>query len=236
MQNQESSSVFYGGFFVRLAAVWVDALLVSIALLFLRMPVWAGVDNPLYQPILFQFTPWDIFLYLLGSSYYVLLTYLMGATFGKRLFSLRVVAADGRKLSFFDVLYRETIGKYLSGAFLCIGYIMAAADREKRALHDMLCDTRVVYSFSKRPEFVEPVSANAESDAAKVTESYRNVEDYYRRSKEEKYPAADYGYKKPEETVEVPSEAEESTEMQDSSDEAVEMPENQDSSDGASVK
>lgn len=220
MQNQESSNIFYGGFFVRLAAAWVDALLVSIVLLFFRMPVLvgAGGENPLYQPILFQFTPWDILLYLLGSAYYVFLTYTMGATFGKKLFSLRVVAADGRKLSLFDALYRETIGKYLSGAFLCIGYLMAGADREKRALHDMLCDTRVVYSFSKWTEFVEPVSANGEPDAAKVTESYRNVEDYYRRSKEEKYQAPDYGYKKPEETQEV---------SEPSSDEIAEIPETQ---------
>jgi uncharacterized RDD family membrane protein YckC len=27
---------------------------------------------------------------------------------------------------------------------LCIGYIMIAFDSEKRGLHDMICDTRVV--------------------------------------------------------------------------------------------
>ena len=34
--------------------------------------------------------------------------------------------------------------KILSGLILMIGYIMAAFDSEKRALHDMICDTRVI--------------------------------------------------------------------------------------------
>lgn len=178
MQNQENSRVFYGGFFVRLAAAWVDALLVSLALISLRMPALFIRDtaNPLYQPILFQFTPWDIFLYLLTTAYYVFFTYTAGATLGKRMFSLRVVAADGGKLSLWDVIYRETIGKYLSGAFLFMGYIMAGVDKEKRAFHDMLADTRVIYSFSKEPR--------------RAANAYRNAEDYYHRSNET-YQAAD---------------------------------------------
>lgn len=236
MQNRESSNIFYGGFFARMAAAWTDALLVSCVLIFLRIPAWtmAGSGNFLYQPILFQFTPWDIFLYLLGRTYYVLLTYGTGATFGKKLFSLRVVSADGEKLRLFDVLYRETLGKYLSGVFLGIGYLMAGADREKRALHDMLCDTRVVYTFGGQPELRctgntagknSGESRESTVNPAQVAESYRNVEDYYQSSKEEKYSAADYGYQKPEETFKE-TEAGEATEN-----EVAEITETQDTSD-----
>ena len=35
----------------------------------------------------------------------------------------------------------------LSGMILGIGYLMAAFDDEKRALHDRICDTRVVRRF-----------------------------------------------------------------------------------------
>jgi uncharacterized RDD family membrane protein YckC len=42
----------------------------------------------------------------------------------------------------------RAVGRYfakiLSGIILLIGYIMAGFDGEKRALHDMICDTRVV--------------------------------------------------------------------------------------------
>ena len=43
-------------------------------------------------------------------------------------------------------LVRGTTGRLLS-AFLCIGYIAVAVDRQHRGFHDMLCDTRVVYDI-----------------------------------------------------------------------------------------
>ena len=42
----------------------------------------------------------------------------------------------------------RAIGRYfaamLSSLILCIGYLLIAFDAEKRALHDMICDTRVI--------------------------------------------------------------------------------------------
>jgi uncharacterized RDD family membrane protein YckC len=34
----------------------------------------------------------------------------------------------------------------ISGMILMIGYIIAGLDSQKRALHDMICDTRVIKS------------------------------------------------------------------------------------------
>ena len=60
--------------------------------------------------------------------------------------NLRVVPADrNEKLSFVDVLYRETVGRFLCGISIWIGYIIVGVDKEKQGFHDMLCDTRVVY-------------------------------------------------------------------------------------------
>ena len=39
-------------------------------------------------------------------------------------------------------------GKWLSSFILGIGYIMAGFDSQKRALHDMICDTRIVWADS----------------------------------------------------------------------------------------
>ena len=44
------------------------------------------------------------------------------------------------------VVYRETIGRFLCSLSVGIGYIMAGVDKEKRGLHDFLCDTRVIYA------------------------------------------------------------------------------------------
>jgi uncharacterized RDD family membrane protein YckC len=56
---------------------------------------------------------------------------------------LKVVRSGGEKVS-----YGRAFGRYwatfVSGMILAIGYIMAAFDSQKRALHDRICDTRVI--------------------------------------------------------------------------------------------
>ena len=59
---------------------------------------------------------------------------------------LRVVSTEtGEKPPFLLVLYRETVGRYLS-RILYAGYFLVAVDSEKRGLHDRICDTAVVYT------------------------------------------------------------------------------------------
>ena len=157
MQNScDEKNVVYAGFWVRFAAFLIDSLIVGILTLAARLVLAVSFSvfglfevNPLDVEVLFTYTVKDIILYLLGAAYYIICTYCAGTTAGKRLFNLRVVPAetkDGEKLRLFDVVYRETIGKFLSGVIMNIGYIIAGIDSEKRALHDILCDTRVIYA------------------------------------------------------------------------------------------
>ncbi|HJD01991.1 MAG TPA: RDD family protein [Candidatus Mediterraneibacter excrementavium] len=156
MQNSCSNQRIYradtrvfAGFWVRLAAYIADGAVAGLLVLLCRITmsgVFYLIDmTPFSGNVLFTYTWKDIILYLAGAAYYVLCTWIAGTTPGKRLFRLRVVSADGAKLSFIDVLYRETVGKFLSGLVICLGFIIAGFDREKRALHDILCDTRVIY-------------------------------------------------------------------------------------------
>jgi uncharacterized RDD family membrane protein YckC len=69
-----------------------------------------------------------------------------GATPGKRACKIKVVRADGSPVGYALALGRF-FAKILSSITLLIGYIMAAFDSEKRALHDRICDTRVIDSF-----------------------------------------------------------------------------------------
>ncbi|MGJ3239821.1 MAG: RDD family protein [Anaerolineae bacterium] len=66
-----------------------------------------------------------------------------GQTPGKMLLGLRVVKADGSRLSDVDALIRA-IGYYVSGAVLLLGYIWALIDSENRTWHDILAGTRVI--------------------------------------------------------------------------------------------
>lgn len=142
--------IVYAGFWVRLAAYTIDSFIVFAGLLIVRLFL-LGMSSltegtPLGGNILFHYTLKDILLYGVQVFYFILCTYHAGTTPGKRVMNLRVVSAvEEEKLSFFNVLYRETVGRFLSGLVLCIGYILIGIDKEKRGLHDMLCDTRVIY-------------------------------------------------------------------------------------------
>jgi uncharacterized RDD family membrane protein YckC len=67
----------------------------------------------------------------------------LGATPGLMALGLKVVRPDGSPIG-----YGRAVARYfaamLSGMILGIGYLLVAFDSEKRALHDMICDTRVI--------------------------------------------------------------------------------------------
>ena len=153
MQNRPDNRI-YAGFFVRLAAYIVDTVIVWAAMLIVRLHVWvttiSSPDNFLVKDFIFQYSIKDILFYIMQAAYFVLLTYFTGSTLGKKLFQIRVVSAEDRKMTFFEVTFRETVGRFLSALILSIGYIMIAIDKKKRGLHDILSDTNVVYYHEKK--------------------------------------------------------------------------------------
>ena len=84
--------------------------------------------------------------------YFILMTYFTGSTLGKKLFRIKVIASDARKLSLWTVIFRETIGRYLSKIIIYIGYVMMLPDKEKRTL----CD-RVIYSDVVPVDYVKSI-------------------------------------------------------------------------------
>jgi uncharacterized RDD family membrane protein YckC len=56
-----------------------------------------------------------------------------------------VTRADGGPISA-GLAVGRFFAKILSSLTLCIGFLIAAFDREKRSLHDHICGTRVVYT------------------------------------------------------------------------------------------
>jgi uncharacterized RDD family membrane protein YckC len=79
----------------------------------------------------------------INISYEVIMIGKYGATLGKMAAKIRVVTAEGGRVSYARALGRY-FAKMLSAAVCLIGYIMAAFDDEKRALHDRICNTRVI--------------------------------------------------------------------------------------------
>lgn len=163
MQNNwNKSALIYAGFWVRLAAYLIDSVIVFFALLLVRL-FSSGLmslieGTAIGGNVLFNYTLKDVILYICQVLYFILFTYCTGTTPGKRLMNLRVVYADDGELPLPDVIYRETIGRFLCSLTVGIGYIMAGVDKEKRGLHDMLCDTRVIYAkrIKVYPDFQGP--------------------------------------------------------------------------------
>ena len=160
MQNNTDNQV-HAGFFVRLAAYLIDSLIVGVALVVVSIPFWisswVSPDNVVVRDLIFTYSIQDIVLYILGALYFIVLTYRTGATIGKRLLHLRVVSVEDRKVTLFEVVYRETVGRFLAALIANIGYFMIAVHGEKRGLHDLLSDTAVVYCHKKEVVVETPI-------------------------------------------------------------------------------
>ena len=171
----ENYEPVYAGLGVRLFAFGIDMLISGIIVLIFKLS-FSRAGGFFGEPILFSFTPLDIAAYLLGISYFVVFTYFSGATIGKLIFKLRVISlAPEADLTFFDILYRETIGRYLSG-LLMIGYIYAACNAKKQAFHDVLCDTGVVYAF--KPPYYYPNNNTNSNNTGNYNTPYTETSDY----------------------------------------------------------
>lgn len=79
-----------------------------------------------------------------GICYSIFFIRKYDATPGKRMLKLKVLRADGSRLTKGRIVGRY-FAEMVSSLILGIGYLMVAFDKEqRRALHDKMCDTRVV--------------------------------------------------------------------------------------------
>jgi uncharacterized RDD family membrane protein YckC len=85
----------------------------------------------------------DVIDIALNTMYSAVLVSVWATTIGKRIFGLYVVRADGSKVGFGRALARW-ISYFASALILGIGFLMIAFRKDKRGLHDLICDTKVV--------------------------------------------------------------------------------------------
>lgn len=140
----------YASFWARAGAKIVDLIILNFLVLITaslmnKMPVVpadAGIDDLRRMfdelSVLSQIT---IGIELVFTLFFV---WRFQGTPGKLLFGLKIVNADGSRLGPVRILFRF-FGEMVNRMLFCLGYLFAAADDEKRAMHDFLADTRVVY-------------------------------------------------------------------------------------------
>ncbi|HEV2707535.1 MAG TPA: RDD family protein [Pyrinomonadaceae bacterium] len=79
-----------------------------------------------------------------GILNFVVLASWTGRTLGKWVTNLRIERRDGTELSFARASLRHLVGYTLTLATLGLGFLLAAFNREGRALHDLIAGTIVV--------------------------------------------------------------------------------------------
>ena len=150
----------FAGFWIRFGALILDSLIVlpvSLLLNYLFKLTLTGTAhvNPL-DPQNSGFGAQSIGGTLAALAVYYLIIVTLYAVYngicmsrfggmpGMLICGLRVIRPDGARLTFWRGVGRY-FANYLSGMSLGIGYLFVAFDDQKRALHDYVCDTRVVY-------------------------------------------------------------------------------------------
>lgn len=139
----------FAGFWIRVVAALIDGIIMSvagsIAGVLLSMLMFAGI-----RPYDDTFFPFVIVSYVVQTgivwAYNILMIHHKGATIGKMALGLKVVSADGGRAALGKIVLRETIGKFVSGITLCIGFMMVGWTKKKQGLHDMIAGTVVVRS------------------------------------------------------------------------------------------
>ena len=143
---------YYAGFWIRLVAFAIDmALVLSISGIIGRL---LGTEIELGLGI----TSTSLIYWLTVFLYFTLTTYITnGQTLGKMILNIRVISLDGKRLALFQVVSRETFGRYVQNKFMIL-YAIVGINPNKQSLIDMLADTVVVkideYEYVKSCEGV----------------------------------------------------------------------------------
>jgi len=150
------------GFWIRVLAFIIDGVFTSVLAWIIAILINDNTTGQLQQSV--SQTPGEYsvsFEYMFSTSetianliYVIVFVIIFTATQykgspGKLICRIQVVNSDMSKISI-----GKSIGRYfsyiISGVILMIGFMMAGWTKEKRTLHDMICDTRVVYRDKER--------------------------------------------------------------------------------------
>lgn len=144
-QPQPTAQTYYkhSGFITRLLALIIDGIIILALSFLLNLIVTTLTDQTSGYG---KGSPFQLIATLVSLVYEITLVTLYSATFGKMLLHIKVVSTNYQKVSFVQVLKRETIGRILSGLVFNLGYLWVAIDDKKQAWHDKIANTYVIYT------------------------------------------------------------------------------------------
>ena len=144
--KNSAGSQRWAGFWIRGLASFIDVLLLEVVSIGTHMA--AGYS--FLQTLGLADFDWDARAWFtLGVDFFIDIAYQtvlvarFGGTIGKLICRVRVTTQEGNRPSYAHALARA-LAKWVSLLPCGIGFLLAAFDSQKRALHDRICGTRVV--------------------------------------------------------------------------------------------
>ena len=135
-----------GGFWLRSLAYIIDTLVIVLPLVVLWMlmgqPLPASTDEILEPPPGYERL--QLLVLLLTLIYDTALITLWATTVGKRAFGLYVVRSDGSRVGPGRALARHLLTALSANFTLGFIFLVVAFRRDRRGLHDLICDTVVI--------------------------------------------------------------------------------------------
>lgn len=133
------------GFWLRFLAYLIDIILIgSINGLLLAPLVYVNEGIPVEVGFWTINSLLSILIYYL---YFSCLTLKFHQTLGKMIVGLKVIPEKNKSLTWKDIFFREVVGRILHNAFFVLKllYLVVAFTKEKRGIHDMIGNTKVVH-------------------------------------------------------------------------------------------
>jgi len=141
----------FAGFGIRLLAFILDAVVISSILniipRFHSENLLSNLSSNLKTSSDFSSLFYNNLQVIVQTIYSVIMLKYYGATLGKMALKIKVTEKNGQ-LTWVSIIIRETIGKFISGIILGIGYLMVLWNPKKQALHDKIADTYVILETS----------------------------------------------------------------------------------------
>jgi uncharacterized RDD family membrane protein YckC len=137
--------VKYAGFWMRFWAYLLDLLVIGSLNGIVVYPIFRALNLSLNNANMFA--PVSIVTAIIFYAYFVLMTRFFGQTLGKMVFGLRVISLNEQSLSWGAIMFREWIGRFISGTIIIL-YVVVGFLPKKQGIHDLFADTTVIHERS----------------------------------------------------------------------------------------
>ena len=147
---QAGYNFVFAGFWDRFLAVFIDGLILSTISFVLNFVVGVviglsgagGVGSSIVSIVSMIMS---IIIWILQLAYPIYFIGSRGQTLGKMIMKIKVIKIDSQEVPGYTAAFlRETIGKFLSGIVLGIGYFVSIRDQNKQTWHDKIAHTVVI--------------------------------------------------------------------------------------------